>query len=89
MEPPVSLEQYYEIMFEQSYAGKQGRDPVEALRSCGLTIVDWTDLSTFMGYFFYRTAVRNQKEYEVIFKRVEAKLAAKYPGVKADVDISF
>ena len=85
----MSLEQYYEIMYEQSYAAKEGRDPVAALRSCQLTIVDWTDLSTFMGYFFYRTAVRRQKEYEAILKRVEAKFAVKYPGVKADVDISF
>src|SRR5262249_17579983 len=89
MDVPVSLEQYWEIMFEQSYAGKQGRDPVAALKSCGLTIVDWTDLSTFMGYFFHRTAVRNQKQYEATFKKVEAAFAAKYPGVKADLDISF
>jgi hypothetical protein len=89
LEPPMSLERYYDVMFEQSYAGKQGGDPVEALKSCGLTIVDWTDLSTFMGYFFYRTAVRRQKEYEAILKAVEAKFAAKYPGVKPDVDISF
>jgi len=33
--------------------------------------------------------VRDQKTYEALHKRVEAKLAAKYPGVKADVDISF
>jgi hypothetical protein len=89
MDPPMSLEQYYDIMFEQSYAGKQGRDPVAALKSCGLTIVDWTDVSTFMGYFFYRTAVRRQPEYEAILKGVAAKFAAKYPGVKPDVDISF
>ncbi len=89
MEPPMSLEQYYEVMYEQSYAAKQGKDPIEALKACGLSIVDWTDVSTFMGYFFHRTAVRHWQEYEVIHKRVEAKLAAKYPGVTADVDIAF
>ena len=89
MEPPMSLEQYYEVMYEQSYAAQQGKDPVAALKSCGLTIVDWTDVGTFMGYFFHRTAVRHWQEYEVIHKRVEAKFAAKYPGVKADVDIAF
>jgi hypothetical protein len=89
MEPPVSYEQYYEYMYEQAYAAKQGKDPVEALKSCGLTIVDWTDLSSFMGYIFTRDAGRNWAKYQDIHKRVEAKYAAKYPGVKADVDISF
>jgi len=89
MDIPMSWEQYWEILYEQSYGAKQGRDPVEVLKSCGLTIVDWTDLSTFMGYHFNRTAQRHWTEYETIHKRVEAKMAAKYPGVKADVDIAF
>ena len=89
MAPPMTYEQYYEVMYEQGYAAKQGKDPVAALKSCGLTIVDWTDLSTFMGYHFYRTSQLHHKEYEAIHKRVEAKFAVKYPGVKADVDIAF
>jgi len=89
MEPPVTWEQYYGFMYEQAYAAKQGKDPVAALKSVGLTIVDWTDLSTFMGYIFVRDAGRNWKKYEEIHKRVEAQFAAKYPGVKADVDIQF
>ena len=89
LEIPMSWEQYWEILYEQSYGAKQGRDPVEVLKSCGLTIVDWTDLSTFMGYHFNRTAQRHWSEYEAIHKRVEAKFAAKYPGVQADVDIGF
>lgn len=87
MEPPVTLEQYWEFMYEQSYAAKQGKDPVAALKSCGLSIVDWTDLGSYMGYFFHRNAVRNWDEYEKIHKRVADKYAAKYPGV--DVDIAF
>ena len=89
LEPPISYEQYYEIMYEQAYAAKQGQDPVAALRACGLSIVDWTDLGTFMGYHFHRTGVRNWETYKAIHERVEAKLAAKYPGVKADVDLAF
>ena len=89
MPPPMPHEQYWEIMYEQSYAAKQGKDPAAALQSMGLTIVDWTDLSTYMGYHFERTSQLKWKEYEEIHKRVEAKFAAKYPGVKADVDISF
>ena len=89
LEPPMSYEQYYTIMYEQAYAAKQGKDPVAALKACGLTIIDWTDLGTFFGYHFHRTAVREWKTYEAIHKKVEAEMAAKYPGVKADVDISF
>ncbi len=83
MEPPMPYEQYYEILYEQKYAAKQGKDPVQALKASGLSIVDWTDLGTFMGYHFHRTGVRDWKTYEAIHKSVEAKLAAKYP------DISF
>jgi hypothetical protein len=82
IELPMPYEQYYEILMEQRYAAEQNKDPVEALRTCGLSVIDWTDLGAFMGYFFNRTAVREWKKYEDIHKRVEAKLAAKYPGVQ-------
>jgi hypothetical protein len=89
MDIPMPWEQYWEILYEQDYGAKQGKDPVETLKSCGLSIVDWTDLSTFMGYHFNRTSQRHWTEYETIHKRVEAKMAAKYPGVKVDTDIGF
>jgi hypothetical protein len=86
-EPPMPWEQYYELLLEQKYADKRGQNPVESLKASGLSIVDWTDLGTFMGYYFNRTAQRFQKQYEEIHRRVEARVAAKYPGV--DVDITF
>lgn len=90
LEPPVSLEQFWEILYEQSYAAALGKDPVETLRACGLSVVDWTDLGSYMGYFFHRTAVRHWQEYETIHKRVQARFAAKYPGVQAaGADVSF
>lgn len=89
MEPPMTIEQYWEILYEQDYGSKQGKDPIATLKESGLTVVDWTDLSAFMGYLINRTAVRNHKQFEEMQKRVEAKMAAKYPGVTSDVDISF
>jgi len=86
---PMTLEQYWEIMLEQAYRCKQGEDAAAVLKSMSLSIVDWCDLSSFMGYPLLRVAQLKQKENEAMFKRVEAKVAAKYPGVKADVDISF
>lgn len=89
MEPPMSIEQYWEILYEQDYGSKQGRNPVEVLKSCGLTIVDWTDLGSFMGYYMNRTVTRNWQQFEAMHERVKAKFAAKYPGVTSDVDIKF
>ena len=87
--PPITLEQFWELMYEQSFAAKQGRDPIAALKDAGLTVVDWADLGSFMGYFFNRTWMANVSEYTARVKAVEARLAAKYPGVQADVDLSF
>ncbi len=89
MAPPMTYEQYYEILMEQAYAAKQGKDPVASLKASGLTIVDWTDLGAYMGYLFHRDASRNWDAYQAIHTRVEAKCAAKYPGVKTDLDIAF
>jgi len=86
---PITLEQYWEILYEQDYGAKQGRDPVETLKGCGLSIVDWTDLSTFMGYYMNRTVVRDWAQFEPMHNAVKARFEAKYPGVKTDVDISF
>ncbi len=89
MEPPITMEKFWELTFEQSYALKQGRDPQQTLKDLGLSVVDWTDLGSFMGYFFHRTAQLKWKEYEATMKAVQARLEAKYGGLKADVDIKF
>jgi len=87
MELPLSYEQFYEMMLEQKYAAKRGADPVATLKQQGLSVVDWTDLSAFMGYYFNRTAQRYQPEYQALHERLDAKWAAQNPGV--DVDIQF
>ena len=89
MEPPMTLEQYWDILYEQDYGSKQGRNPVEVLKSCDLTIVDWTDLSSYMGYYMHRTVQRNWQQFNTMHERVKAKFAAKYPNVVSDVDIKF
>ncbi len=88
-QPPMTLEAYWEILYEQAYGAKQGKDPVETLKGVGLSVVDWCDLSAFMGYHIQRTYMQNSKQYTDTMKKVEAKYEAKYPGVKADVDIAF
>src|ERR1700733_2805851 len=78
--PPMSMEDYYTIMFEQSYAVARGKDAAQALGSMGLTIVDFTDLSGYMGYYFHRTGVLKHQEYADAMKRAEDKVKARYPG---------
>lgn len=89
MQPPMSLEAYWEILYEQAYGSKQGKDPVETLKGAGLSVVDWCDLSAFMGYHIQRTWAHNVQQYQDTMKKVETKYEAKYPGVKADLDIAF
>ncbi len=81
MQPPISLEQYYEILYtSESYAAAQGRDPSDALKAMGLSISDFVDVSIpCMGYHFHRTAMLRHAEYVATMERVQAKLAAKYP----------
>lgn len=86
---PMSYEQYYDLLLQQAYASKQGKDPIESLRAAGLTVIDWTDLGTIMGYAFHRDAARNWNFYNEIHQRLDAKYAAMNPGVKPDLDIKF
>ena len=76
-------------LYRQSYAAKEGKSPVEALKAKGLTIVDWTDLGAFMGYWIERTHARHIKEYTDTMEKVRKKYEAAHPGVKPDLDIQF
>lgn len=87
--PPMTYEQYYTLLLEQSFAAKQGKDPIASLKASGLSVVDWTDLGVYMGYLFHRDAVRNNAFYREIHERLDAKYAAMNPGVKPDLDIQF
>jgi hypothetical protein len=90
LHPPMSVEAYYEILWEQACAAKQGQDPTAALKGMGLSVVDWTDLSAFMGYHIQRSFYGvNKGKLGVLLEQVKAKVEAKHPGVTADVDIDF
>ena len=89
-QPPMSVYDYFVLLYEQAYASKEGTDPQAALKQLGLSIVDWVDLSTFMGYFMHRTVMRDPKKFEADTKAAEAKVQANHPAVNAaDVDIQF
>ncbi|MGN6109816.1 MAG: hypothetical protein ACTHU0_32210 [Kofleriaceae bacterium] len=85
MPPPVSVEQFFEILFEQSFAP----DAAAALRGMGLSVTDWVDLGTVMGYFIHRTWAHNHAQYNAASERARAQAQARYPGVDRDVDLQF
>jgi hypothetical protein len=86
---PITIEQYFDIVYDQSYAAAQGKSAIEALKGFGLSIVDFCDLSAFMGYYMDRHAAGKHEEYTAIMARSEARAKSKYPGVRADVDLAF
>jgi hypothetical protein len=86
---PMTIDQYFEVMMDQTYAAAAGKSATDALKSHGLTLVDFCDLSSFMGYYMDRTNVGNHERYYASMMNAEAKAKAKYPGTTADVDISF
>lgn len=89
-QPPMAVLDYFRLLFEQEAASRAGTDPQAAIKAQGLTIVDWIDLSTFMGYYIERN---HQRLLQNELKQVDALRAetiAKYPGVTAsDLDIQF
>lgn len=87
--PPMSIEQYFDAMYDQTYAAAMGKSPTDALKAHGLTLVDFIDLSSFMGYYMTRNSVAQIERYNAAMDQAEKKAKAKYPGVTADVDISF
>ncbi|HEY4055183.1 MAG TPA: hypothetical protein VGM39_01200 [Kofleriaceae bacterium] len=90
MQAPLTWDQFFDLVFEQKYAAAAGQDPVATLKSQGLTIVDWTDVSTFMGYHIHRNGVRDHALLETASKGAEARAKAKFPSAGAiDADISF
>lgn len=86
---PMSLEAYWRILHEQSYGSKLGKDPAQVLRDQGLSVVDWCDLSSVMGYHIQRTWAANHTEYQAVMASVEAEFKARYPDTAHDLDIQF
>jgi hypothetical protein len=86
----ASYEQFFDILYEQSFAFQAGKDPQETLRGMGLTVVDWTDLGNVMGYQMNRYGVRDHAQINTADVAAKAKVQARWPAVNgADIDIKF
>jgi hypothetical protein len=90
MPPPLTFDQYFDVLYAQDYGTRAGQDPQAILKSMGLTIIDWTDLGAYYGYYIIRNHARlYQSEILPAMKRAEAKHASANPGIKSDLDIQF
>lgn len=88
--PPVTMDQFFDIVYAQDFGARAGKDPVAVLRECGLSVIDWTDLGAYMGYYIQRNHARIYKtEVLPASQRAKAKYEAMNPGVKSDLDIQF
>jgi hypothetical protein len=87
---PATYDQFFDILFEQSFAFAAGKDPQETLKGMGLSVVDWTDLGNVMGYHMNRYGVRDHAQITAASNAAEARAKAKWPAVSAaDIDIKF
>ncbi len=90
MPPPVTLDQYFDFLYAQDFGNRAGQDPQAVLKGLGLTVIDWTDLGAYMGYYIMRNHARLWKsEISPASERAKAKYAAMNPGVTSDLDIQF
>lgn len=88
--PPLTFDQYFDMLFAQDFGSRAGQDPQATLKSLGLSVIDWTDLGAYMGYYISRNHARlYQTEINPAMERARAKYAAMNPGVQSDLDIQF
>ena len=85
MQPPDLARAVLRDPLRAELRSRAGARPVRRAQGDGPRIIDFVDVSTFMGYHFHRTAMLKNAEYNAVMERVKAKFAAKYPGVKVDV----
>ncbi|HET6584292.1 MAG TPA: DUF6620 family protein [Nannocystaceae bacterium] len=86
---PMPLERYVEIEQAQGAAGEQGGDAIAVLKSFGLSIVDWSNVSQWFSQYFARNMNKNGQALYHEYTALQEKYAAKYRVAKADADISF
>jgi len=86
---PMPLERYVEIEQAQSAAAEEGQDPIAVMKSFGLSILDWSNVSSWFSQYFARNMNKNGQALYHEYCALQEKYAAKYKVAKADSDISF
>ena len=87
--PPITLEQWVEIMEAQSAASQQGRDANQVLQSYGMNALAWNNASSWWSTHFSQNAMKNNGELHRRFSELQAHFQQRFAAPSADGDLSF
>ncbi|MBX3217474.1 MAG: hypothetical protein KF850_35915 [Labilithrix sp.] len=87
--PPITLEQWVEILEAQGAASQQGRDPNQVLQSYGMNALAWSNASSWWSTHFSQNAMKNNGELHRRFSELQAHFKQRFATPSADGDLNF
>ncbi|MBX3202308.1 MAG: hypothetical protein KF894_29535 [Labilithrix sp.] len=87
--PPITLEQWVEILEAQGAASQQGRDPNQVLQSYGMNALAWSNASSWWSTHFSQNAMKNNGELHRRFSELQAHFQQRFATPSADGDLNF
>lgn len=88
-EPPIPLEKYIEVQVAQSKGVEQGKDAQEILASFGMTVMDYSNVSSWWSAYMSRHMMENDQALYHEINRLTEQFEAKYGAGDADDDIDY
>lgn len=86
--PPITLEQWVELMEAQSAAAQQGRDANQVLAQYGMNALAWSNASSWWSTHFSQNAMKNGGELHQRFSQLSDYYKQQFSTPSADGDIS-
>jgi hypothetical protein len=87
--PPITLEQWVEILEAQNAAAQQGRDANQVLQSYGMNALAWSNASSWWSTHFSQNAMKNNGELHRRFSELQAYYQQRFATPSADGDLQF
>jgi hypothetical protein len=87
--PPITLEQWVEIMEAQGAAAAQGRDANAVLAQYGMNALAWSNAGAWWSTHFSQNAMKNGGELHQRFSQLSDFYKQKFAAPSADGDLSF
>jgi hypothetical protein len=88
-QPPITLEQWVEIMEAQNAAATQGRDANQVLANYGMNAMAWSNVSSWWSTHFSQNAMKNGGELHQRFSQLSDYYKQKFSQPSADGDLNF
>jgi hypothetical protein len=88
-QPPITLEQWVEIMEAQNAAAQQGRDANQVLATYGMNALAWSNASAWWSTHFSQNAMVNNGALHRRFSELQTHFQQRFAAGSADGDISF